>query len=308
MKTFWLENVAGTATSVADNSPSGYRQQSNAHAGLLHKAQSAILQNLDGVDTSRPQFSEKTNRLINWNVEVLRRLLKLIVARRNSENIAGTIQKAIHNRKMSLTNQSCGTVLDEVKEVIVFPDFHSKVKELDIDSIELGEAVDTQIYEYVVSIAAMYRENPFHNIDHASHVTMSVTKLLSRIVAPASRTDSDGDLQDHTYGITADPLTQFACVFSALIHDVDHSGVPNTQLAKERPEFAAAYNNKAVAEQNSVDLAWLLLMDDQYSELCQTIYSNQSEKHRFRQLVVNSGTFMMMVCHGYCPRDWICPF
>jgi hypothetical protein len=33
-------------------------------------------------------------------------------------------------------------------------------------------------------------------------------------------------LHDHTYGITSDPLTQFAVVFAALIHDVDHTGVP----------------------------------------------------------------------------------
>ena len=66
-------------------------------------------------------------------------------------------------------------------------------------------------------------------------------------------------LHDHTYGITSDPLTQFACVFSALIHDVDHSGVPNSQLIKENSRVAAFYKNKSVAEQNSVDLAWDLL-------------------------------------------------
>ena len=59
---------------------------------------------------------------------------------------------------------------------------------------------------------------------------MSVTKLLSRIVAPSDvllddYSDSVGKdlaatLHDHTYGITSDPLTQFACVFAALIHDV----------------------------------------------------------------------------------------
>ena len=55
---------------------------------------------------------------------------------------------------------------------------------------------------------------------------MSVVKLLSRICV-----DDDSE-KDHTYGITADPLTQFACVFSALIHDLDHPGVPNSQLVK----------------------------------------------------------------------------
>ena len=31
--------------------------------------------------------------------------------------------------------------------------------------------------------------------------------------------DMSQKLHDHTYGITSDPLTQFACVFSALVHD-----------------------------------------------------------------------------------------
>ena len=68
--------------------------------------------------------------------------------------------------------------------------------------------------------------------EHASHVAMSVSKLLSRIVAPdvqiahqEGSTEQQLQLQyasrlhDHTYGITSDPITHFAIVFSALIHD-----------------------------------------------------------------------------------------
>jgi hypothetical protein len=95
-------------------------------------------------------------------------------------------------------------------------------------------------------------------------------------------------LHDHTYGITSDPLTQFACVFAALIHDVDHTGLPNTQLVKEKTALASAYNDKSVAEQNSVDVAWSLLMDDSFSAIRRVIYSNGDELKRFRQLVVNS--------------------
>lgn len=133
---------------------------------------------------------------------------------------------------------------------------------------------------------------------------MSVTKLLSRIVAP-SEFDFDeralnpsgkkkiaSTLHDHTYGITSDPLTQFACVFSALIHDVDHTGVPNSQLVKEKTSLAAYYNDKSIAEQNSVELSWGLLMDENYEDLRAIIYSTHDELVRFRQLVVNSGTFI----------------
>jgi hypothetical protein len=77
-------------------------------------------------------------------------------------------------------------------------------------------------------------------------------------------------------------------VLSALIHDIDHPGVPNTQLVKELTHIASRYNNKSVAEQNSVNLAWNLLMSEQYDALRATIYADKDEMQRFRQLVVNS--------------------
>ena len=55
---------------------------------------------------------------------------------------------------------------------------------------------------------------------------------------------------------TSDPLTQFAVIFSAMIHDIDHTGVPNMQLVKEKAHVAVVYKNRSVAEQNSFDLAW----------------------------------------------------
>ena len=126
---------------------------------------------------------------------------------------------------------------------------------------------------------------------------MSVTKLLSRIVAPSDVLDEYRDrankdlvstLHDHTYGITSDPLTQFACAFSALIHDVDHAGVPNTQLINENAEMALRFDGKSVAEQNSIDLAWKLLMKDEYVELRNAICATESDLIRFRQLIVNA--------------------
>jgi hypothetical protein len=105
------------------------------------------------------------------------------------------------------------------------------------NSIELADEVTSQLHNYVSTIASLYRDNPFHNFEHASHVTMSVVKLLSRI-APShihiemlllddKETIRLAGSHDHTYGITSDPLTQFAVVFAALIHDV-HTGVPAT--------------------------------------------------------------------------------
>jgi 3'5'-cyclic nucleotide phosphodiesterase len=157
---------------------------------------------------------------------------------------------------------------------------------------------------------------------------MSVTKLLSRIVAPSDILLSDAKntcdrdllsrLHDHTYGITSDPLTQFACVFTALIHDVrskstvyivsissflaisivcacllktiqvDHPGVPNNQLVKEGNNLAVLYKGRSVAEQNSINLAWDLLMEPAYTEFRDALCSGSNGIKRFRQLVVNA--------------------
>jgi len=76
-------------------------------------------------------------------------------------------------------------------------------------------------------------------------------------------------------------------VFSALIHDVDHTGAPNVQLVKEHAPVAAMYKNKSVAEQNSIDVGWGLLMEPTYSNLRRHIYTTVNEFKCFRQLVVN---------------------
>ena len=65
------------------------------------------------------------------------------------------------------------------------------------------------------------------------------------------------------------------------------SGVPNAQLVKEGVPLAKHYDNRSVAEQNSLSLSWDLLMDDRFSALRKTIYVNEAEFRRFRQLVVN---------------------
>ena len=109
---------------------------------------------------------------------------------------------------------------------------------------------------------------------------MSVNKLLSRINASSS--DSD------TYGITADPLTHFACAFSALIHDLDHSGVSNAVLVEEESALALKYKGRSVAEQNSLDLAWVLLMEPRFKELRAVMFANQEEARRVYDQIYGS--------------------
>lgn len=99
---------------------------------------------------------------------------------------------------------------------------------------------------------------------------------------------STKDLHEASYGIASDPLAQWSLCLAALVHDVDHQGISNDQLMKERPSLAKEYNHTSVAEKVSFDLAWSLLMEDRFSSLRQAIYCSTKEHRRFRQLMANA--------------------
>jgi hypothetical protein len=249
------------------------------------------------------QLSDKHERLVNWITNELATLLKEIeIQRMGLVRKDGDMEPEVLREIMELEHASTGQTgapsmpLDEVEDIITLPKFESMdhaLKLVSREKFELSGAVLSELHTYVHTLATMYPDNPFHNFEHASHVTMSVCKLLSRIVRPADinvaeNRDVASTLHDHTYGITSDPLTQFSVVLSALIHDVDHPGIPNTQLIIEKPRLAEFYKKKSMAEQNSVDLAWTLLMDDGFTNLRGAIYGTAYEFKRFRQLIVNS--------------------
>jgi class 3 adenylate cyclase len=294
MRTFWLSTAARSqGTSAADSTH-------NIEEGRGLHSSSSIIESCDTSEESKQQMmrltSSKAARLIDWNVDALARLLQQLV---NTRNTSGASPLTTEVLNFSVPRQPGATILDEVAETVQLPPFDESTAThpLDAETKSLDKDVLKQLHEFVSNIAAMYRNNSFHNFEHASHVLMSVAKLLSRIVAPTqnpARLDETESAiasrlqHDHTFGITSDPLTQFACVFSALIHDVDHPGIPNTELVTENTKLAALYGGKSVAEQNSVDLAWGLLSDDAFTALRQTICPTNNERDRFRQLVVNA--------------------
>ena len=211
-------------------------------------------------DLESAVLDDELRRLVDWNVEILARSLTLITAHRQADNH----MRDAPDRSDSIIHPE-GCAIDEVTEIIELPEFKSSCNRDEGDGkVELAPEILKQLHTYVTAIASMYRNNPFHNFEHASHVCMSVQvsviflchtrargylnrltlpsnapypqKLLSRIVQPDAVLDKQQEasshfrslMHDHTYGITSDPLTQFACIFSALIHDgkrIDLCGV-----------------------------------------------------------------------------------
>ena len=136
----------------------------------------SFMEPVEDEEEARRAYSEvsaKTARLIDWNKDVLLRLLKAIVARRQARNESEPLNVPDEN----FDRAQGVTVLDEVKEVVALPAFEPLVvkREVNPDTIDLGVDVEEELGSYIATIASMYRDNPFHNFDHASHVTLSVS-------------------------------------------------------------------------------------------------------------------------------------
>lgn len=154
----------------------------------------------------------------------------------------------------------------------------------------------TQLSEFIRRMIVGYKDVPYHNRKHAYHVVLSTTKLMDMMIVSGAR----------TYGIKHDPIALFAMVFAALIHDVEHQGIPNRQLALEDDRLAVLYNDQSMAENWSLYVAFSEFLQDEFIDLRNALFnkdmmdnntnddngsiaqlSEQLEYRRFRKLVIN---------------------
>jgi class 3 adenylate cyclase len=189
---------------------------------------------------NQKKASQKISRLVDWNVDLLLSFLSKVVANRDGPTAITRLRQSIDIN--NLRSERSTKILSEVTEVILFPDYDNAKRLRSQTDVVLPPEVREQLHDYVSRIATMYRDIPFHNLEHASHVTMSAVKLMRRIINPD---DVDGDprdvmkqeeksvkdvpakqldecfyrnLHESTFGISSDPLTQFCLVFAALVH------------------------------------------------------------------------------------------
>ena len=108
---------------------------------------------------------------ISWNTETLISLLKQVVAHRNAMVAAGKQGEMLtdFDTEQTLRNGKVSDCLGEVQEIIALPEYDSSVASLQKhpDTVELSGEVKEQMRAYVSCIASMYRENHFHNFEHA---------------------------------------------------------------------------------------------------------------------------------------------
>lgn len=106
----------------------------------------------------------KTRRLVEWNVDILTKILKQMVARR-----ASNPPKRSSAIDVKDTKKNEGPLMDEVIDILALPQFDASTFRNHVDpaTVKLSQPVHDQLNLYVTRIASSYRSNPFHSFEHA---------------------------------------------------------------------------------------------------------------------------------------------
>jgi hypothetical protein len=151
---------------------------------------------------------------------------------------------------------------------------------------ELTDEFLEQLKQFVRTILVGYKATPYHCKEHAFHVVLSVNKLTDLMIQTNPSTTK-------THGLRYDAMAQMALLFAALVHDVEHTGVPNRQLVAENDPLAILYNDQSVAEQRSLYIAFETLLKKEYRLFLTTLFPFQNGKldsieyRRFRKMVID---------------------
>lgn len=222
LNTYWLQ---ATAPDLADKNLAG-----SAYSETGSSTSSTSIRECAPVRSSPGNFVDPNQGLVEWNVNIVKGVLADVVSKRRACGIEPAPLDEVKRLERSFLRKQ--TSINEVKEYVCLPKYNEKaVGHHAVEDLE--DQVVFQLRSYIYGLASMYNLNPFHNFNHATHVTMSVVKLMKRIVAPEklpskntsqSLSERHADLHDHTYGITSDPMTQFAVILSALVSWISWRG------------------------------------------------------------------------------------
>jgi hypothetical protein len=173
LNTYWLETTSNSRAGSSRSSDSATDSGNSIHDMEADDGDVGA-QRVSIVKRAPKQLSGKTERLIDWNVDVLLRLLQQIVARRDVTFQPFDLDDTV---KPKTTNP-----FDEVKEIIALPEYKER-KQRDPSEVIIPEGVVAQLRDYVSQIAMLYNENPFHNFEHVRtvHLCKGATHLFDHL-------------------------------------------------------------------------------------------------------------------------------
>ena len=90
-----------------------------------------------------------------------------------------------------------------------------------------------------------------------------------------------------TYLIYSDMFTKFAFIFAAIIHDVDHQGVPNARLVAENDPVVEVHGGISTAEKHSIKVAFRTLHESEFDELQSVVFESPDDQLQMHRIVTN---------------------
>jgi hypothetical protein len=245
----------------------------------------------------------KDDRLIDWNTEILYSFLAKLSSSRDTKFHTQPVRQIGRRSSMgSKRTLTTPTIVSASEQPSTFAGHVDTMYSMAHTEKAMNQdlpVVRSQLRTYVSEIAMLHHDQPFHNFEHASHVALAATKMLSCLSKPKRMERLPKDLEDQARShdtnsrpeecvIRFDPLAQFVIVLAALVHDVAHEGFTNLQLAKVQGPIAWKCRNKSVAEQNAVDFALSILKRPAFRELQSCICPTFLDYQRFSKLLVNT--------------------
>lgn len=273
--------------------------------------------------------------------------------------------KLAYARRLTFEDDSPGTSTRSVEKFIA--DLGSSTEFSDGSfpaqaTVLLTSTCRYQLRAYIRRIASLYRDNRYHCLEHATHVTMSANKLLEMLheravdldddvdninesnsgtanaewsldansnqmfwgmkngcipsyggmlkdnkswsnfvsMATARKSNVPGDfngsnprpkrsklLRSFRQHVYSDIFSKFAFVFAAIIHDVDHQGVPNTRLVLENDPLVEHHGKSSVAEKHSIEVAFRTLSESDFDVFRSVIFESPADQFQMQCIVTN---------------------
>ena len=166
MKTFWLDPMK---KKKGNKKPQDIRVQQDI----------AVNGNYVDKPMGAAPVDDKYSRLIDWNVDVLLHHLARVISNRSRNPPKGSLVD--HRNEVALPPSA----VNDVAEVVALPPFDADASQFrrarpDVSMLQQTRA---DLHEYVKRIHVYYRDVPFHNFEHASHVTLctSTTRWVSSL-------------------------------------------------------------------------------------------------------------------------------
>lgn len=125
--------------------------------------------------------------------------------------------------------------------------------------------VRNTVLQIVEHAQACYHMNSYHNFQHACHVTFNCAFMLKQVIPELS------------------VIEKLSLLYAALIHDIEHLGVPNATLINDMHPLAKRFHDQSVAEMNSLTVGLGLLESE--GNLLQAF--NEEDRAIFRRNVID---------------------